>query len=173
MAGSSVRPEAAAGTSPAAEPGLAPAPLAIALPRWQRRVVYCSVAALVLTGLFWLAASWPSVMGGDVASLSETARRWAAAALRLHGIAAYVVLVAIGALLPMHVRLAWLRRRNRTSGAGLIVVLSVLSASGLWLYYGPEGGRPAISALHWLIGLALPVGLILHRWLGRRSRVGR
>ena len=47
---------------------------------------------------------------------------------------------------------------------------AVLIATAYGLYYtGSDALRGWISDLHIVVGLALPAGLILHVWLGRRS----
>lgn len=141
----------------------------IALPRWQRYAIYASLAALVLSGIAWLWAAWPLVVDSADA-LPARARSVALWALRLHGVAAYVALVVAGSVLTVHVRLGWSRRRNRASGSVMATLFVVLAASGLWLYYGGEAGRRGVSLAHWILGLAVPVWLVMHRALGLRSR---
>lgn len=140
-------------------------PLAIALPRWQRRAIYVSIALLLISGVAWLL-----VTGSNPADLSPAARSAATWLLRLHGASAYAVLIVAGSVLPLHLRLGWSRDRNRRSGSLLVALLLLLALSGLWLYYGPESGRDAASLSHWIAGLVLPVWLLLHRVWGLRSR---
>ncbi len=90
--------------------------------------------------------------------------------LRLHGAAAMGFLVALGTLLPVHVRRAWQFGLNRRSGAAVLGVAVVLIATGYALYYvGSEALRPLVSALHWGVGLAALPLVLVHRSLGRRS----
>ena len=93
--------------------------------------------------------------------------RWALAA---HGVAAYALLWAAGSLMPLHIRVAWRLRRNRTSGAVMGALLTLLALTGLWLYYGSLAGRDWVSVGHWLLGLMAALTVWLHRWLGRRLR---
>lgn len=138
------------------------------LPSWQRRAVWTCVAALVATGIAWLALdAW-----GD-ASGSPRARVALAWSLRLHGTLAHVFLVVIGSVLVLHVRNAWRIRRNRTSGSLVVATFLALAASGLWLYYGSAATRPYASAGHWLLGLVAPALLFVHRAIGRRGRPPR
>src|SRR5262250_2874423 len=79
-----------------------------------RVTLYSIVAVLFVTGVAWIAldrAVWP-----------ETSTYL----LRLHGGAAMVMLVLLGALLPLHMRIAWRRRRNRASGLVMVVANAVL-----------------------------------------------
>lgn len=145
--------------------------MAMALPRWQRWSIYASVGALLATGLLWLVVAWPPGSDGD--ALSATQRAVAGWALRSHGVVAYAMLVVAGSVLPVHLRLGWTRGRNRVSGGILAALLLVLATSGLWLYYGTGSSRSTVSLLHWLVGLALPIWLGLHRTLGLRARRGR
>jgi hypothetical protein len=91
--------------------------------------------------------------------------------LMLHGGVAMATLMLLGALVPLHVRRAWRSGRNRMTGPIMIVVNAALIATAFGLYYaGSETLRPWISDLHIALGLALPAGLLVHVWLGRRTR---
>ena len=64
---------------------------------------------------------------------------------------------------------AWRGRLNRVSGSVMLVCNAILIATAFGLYYlGSEATRPLISDLHIAVGLALPLLLALHIWLGRR-----
>jgi len=90
--------------------------------------------------------------------------------LRVHGAAAMIVLLLIGAVTALHSGSAWRDRKNRISGALLGGVLALLAVSGYLLYYsGSDATRQTASLAHWLLGLALPVFLAGHVWLGRRA----
>ena len=81
------------------------------------------------------------------------------------------ILVLIGMLLTGHVRFAWRARRNRGNGSLFLSALAVLSVTGYGLYYaGDESLREWTSWIHLGVGLALPLFLILHVWLGKKTR---
>jgi len=124
-----------------------------------RVTLYSIVAVLFVTGVAWIAldrAVWP-----------ETSTYL----LRLHGGAAMVMLVLLGALLPLHMRIAWRRRRNRASGLVMVVANAVLVVTAFGLYYtGSETLRHWTSELHIVIGLALPLLVAGHVVVGHRSR---
>lgn len=162
---------AEAGSNVSADPSQGSQAMPIALPRWQRLAIYTAVGALLATGIAWLIVAWPFGNGAD--DMTTAMRAAAAWSLRLHGIAAYAGLIVVGAVLPVHIRLAWLRQRNRASGCSLTILFLALAITGLWLYYGSEGGRSVVSTVHWLIGLAWPIWLIVHRTLGHASRSKR
>ena len=130
--------------------------------RWG---LYAALALMFATGLAWLVADWQkSVAGGDV---------WQAIAawlLMVHGGGAMATLLLLGALLPVHSYRAWRGKRNRTSGAIMVTLNSVLIATSFGLYYnGSEVIRPWISDIHIAIGVCLPVFLLVHIVLGRRT----
>lgn len=166
----------APGTS-APQPYARPAPAArlpanaapaLLLARWQRWGIYLSTGLLLLSGVAWLLASDVFDADGPLGNFGQSP--FAPWALRVHGIAAYAALVLTGTVLPVHIRLAWLLRRNRVTGSVLAFVIAALAATGLWLYYGPVAGRASVSLSHWIVGLALPAWLIFHRLRGLRLR---
>ena len=131
--------------------------------RWA---LYAAFAALTLTGAVWLLADWRKNplepdLWQDIAPVM----------LMLHGGTAMVALLLLGALVPLHVRRAWRSGRNRLTGPVMVTVNAVLIVSAFGLYYaGSDTLRPWVSDLHIAVGLALPPALLLHVWLGRRSR---
>ena len=141
---------------------------------WLRRALYAALAALTATaGSSWLAADWGK------ATTSTPTRGKASrptALLMLHGGTAMVSahLPLLGALVPLHVRRAWRSGRNRLTGPAMVAINAVLIATAFGLYYaGSDMLRHWISDVHIAIGLALPAGLVLHVWLGRRSAPAR
>ena len=91
--------------------------------------------------------------------------------MKIHGAAAMAVLVLIGMLLSGHVRSAWRARRNRANGSVFLSVFAVLTVTGYGLYYaGGEMLREWTSWIHLVVGLALPILVLIHIFLGRRTR---
>lgn len=124
-----------------------------------RAVLYGVVAVLFVTGAAWIAvdrAVWPKT---------------ATYLLRLHGGAAMAMLVLLGALLPLHVRIAWRRGKNLASGLVMLAANAILTGTAFGLYYtGSEALRHGTSELHIAVGLGLPLLVAGHALLGRRSR---
>lgn len=136
--------------------------------RWQRRAVHATTAALALTGLAWLVAHHALRTTGTFGEqLPSPLEPWA---LRLHGVLAQVFLLVLGSMTAVHIVLGWRLRRGRWSGGGLLAACAVLFATGLALYYAPEGWHAGASLLHWGLGLALPLLLGLHVARARRAR---
>lgn len=136
-----------------------------------RGALYAVVVALAGSGAAWLLVHFGDSLGYDLSELARIAgEAWA---LRVHGAAAIVALLAVGAMLATHTRLGWALRRNRSSGSLLVGTLFVLIATGYALYYlVDDASRPPVSVLHWSLGLALLPVLFAHIVLGRRSRRG-
>ena len=131
----------------------------------HRRLLYFAVALLFISGVAWTYWNYFVTSRDD----SEMAAK--ALAMKIHGGAAMAILVLIGMLLTEHVRVAWRARRNRANGSLFLSALSVLTITGYGLYYaGGESLRAWASWIHVGVGLALPLLLIFHVWLGRRTR---
>jgi hypothetical protein len=131
-----------------------------------RYALYAALAVLTVTGSGWLVADWNKDPAGP-----EFWQLVAADLLMAHGGAAMATLLLLGALFPLHVRRAWRTGRNRLTGPVMLGINAALIVTAFGLYYaGSDTLRPWISDLHIAIGAALPAILVLHVWLGRRSR---
>src|SRR5262245_55756281 len=137
----------------------------IRLRRLQRYFLYAVLALVFLSGVAWAywnyLAAWPG-------EFEMSAKAWA---MKIHGAAAMAVLVLVGMLLNEHVRLAWRARRNRANGSVFLSAFAFLTVTGYGLYYaGGERLRAWTSWIHLLTGLTLPILLLIHVLLGRRTR---
>ncbi|MBO0694861.1 MAG: DUF4405 domain-containing protein [Verrucomicrobia bacterium] len=133
--------------------------------RLQRYFLYGVLALLFLSGAAWAYWNYLAAPFGD---FEIGAKSWA---MKIHGAAAMAILVLIGMLLNGHVRFAWRARRNRANGSIFLTAFAVLTITGYGLYYaGGERLRAGTSWIHLAVGLALPVLLLIHILLGRRTR---
>ena len=135
-----------------------------------RRALYATLFAAFGSGVWWLIAHYGRIW---LPSLADDFRRLAqeGAAMKVHGAAAFAVLIALGAMSANHVRRGWGLARNRASGIVVIAVFGALVVTGYALYYWVDDAtRPPISVLHWVLGLALAPVVIVHILAGRRSR---
>ena len=131
-----------------------------------RAVLYIVVAVLFGTGAAWFAIDRLKEVG-PAAETWQDASAWL---LMLHGGAAMLFLLLLGALVALHVRIGWRLGNNRASGTVMLTVNAVLVVTAFGLYYaGSETLRPWISDIHIAIGLGFPLLLGLHAFLGRRS----
>ena len=134
---------------------------------WAHRTAWYAVAGtLLVTGVAWLVA--------DRMKTSPAHEIWqqsAATLLMVHGGAAMLALLLLGALAQVHVQRAWRSRRNRISGVAMVIINSILMLTAFGLYYsGSDVLRPWISDLHTGCGLFLPLLVAVHVLIGRRSR---
>jgi len=87
----------------------------------------------------------------------------------VHGGAAMMTLVLLGALIPVHILRAWRSRKNRLTGTVMATANLLLVATAFGLYYaGSEALRPYISDAHIAVGLAFPALFVIHVVTGRR-----
>ncbi len=130
------------------------------LPGWQRIPTHLIFSVCALSGLlFFLRHDLRvEIPGAETHSY-----------LVVHGVSAAFALLAIGAILPGHLRVAWIARRNRLSGLVMLAVMALLMLSGLMLYYGSEEWRDATVLTHWIVGGIVMAAFPLHLVLGRRD----
>jgi hypothetical protein len=132
-----------------------------------RLALYGVFALLFTSGAFWLLADQ---MKNSADADSEMWQQAAAFVLSLHGGAAMVTLMLLGALGPMHVQRAWRAKTNRGTGIASIALFGLLILTAFGLYYlGSEAVRPWISYVHIAFGLAVPAVVAGHVMVGRAS----
>jgi cation transport ATPase len=141
------------------------------LPVWRldppfRFAIYIAFAVLFASGAAWL--------GADQMKESANGEIWQQAAaylLMVHGGAAMLTLMLLGALFPLHIGRAWRAEKNRATGIVMLAFNAVLIATAFGLYYlASEILRPWASDLHIAFGLAMPVLFLVHVKTGRRKR---
>jgi hypothetical protein len=127
--------------------------------------LYAAFCELFATGAGWLLADQLKDSSGD-----DTWQEIAASLLMLHGAGAMAILMLLGALVPLHVQGAWRSGRNRATGTAMVTFNAVLVATAFALYYlGAETLRLSAADLHIGAGLILPMLLVVHVVVGRRS----
>ncbi len=131
---------------------------------WQKIAVFATTAVVGVTGLVWFILH--DMIDGEPGDVTRVL-------LMLHGISSYAILVVIGSLLPRHVRLGWVRRRNLVTGLTVTAVMAVLAATGLALYYGSEDLHTPVKWLHVAFGLGCFVLFPVHALLAAKSRRSR
>ena len=88
--------------------------------------------------------------------------------LVLHGVAAALVLIAFGTVLPFHLKAGLKAKKNIMSGLLQLALLAILIITALLLYYGPEEWREGSIQTHWVIGL-LFFGIFLFHGVLRKN----
>jgi len=128
---------------------------------WQRTAVFVATAVVGVSGLLWLILH--DMIDGESGDATHVL-------LILHGVSSYAILVVIGSLLPRHVRSGWVRRRNMVTGLTVTVVMAVLAATGLGLYYGGEDLHAPVKWLHVVFGLGCFALFPVHAFIAARSQ---
>ena len=133
----------------------------------RRWLVNLTGLGLWLTGLAWLGLHYFGVRQGEFGAEHNPLEAWSLAA---HGAFAFLALWALGLLWGVHVVNGWRLRRRRWTGGVLLGVFAILILSGYLLYYaGEDTVRPAVSLVHWAVGLLVLVAYLAHRLLRRGS----
>jgi magnesium-transporting ATPase (P-type) len=142
-----------------------PRPESIRLKAFHRYLLYAVLTLLFLSGVVWAYVNYlvslPSESELAVKSLS----------IKAHGAAAMATLVLIGTVLTAHVKFAWRAGRNRANGTLFLSAFGILTVTGYGLYYaGDERLRAWTGWIHLGVGLALPLLLLIHILLGKKTR---
>lgn len=129
------------------------------LSRPLKAVVYLAFGVLVLTGAV--------LMFPDYLPTSDTWEKFPALSRKIHGGAAMLALLVLGAL-TAHVKRGWKAAQNRLSGVVLLALNGFLIATGYGLYYAAEEDfRTWLIRWHGWIGLGTVVLLPAHVVVGR------
>jgi hypothetical protein len=130
-----------------------------------RLALYGVFALLFASGVLWLLADQ---MKNNTEADTETWQQLASLLLSMHGAAAMLTLMLLGALGPMHVQRAWRAKTNRVTGIASIGTYGLLIATAFGLYYlGSETVRPWVSYIHIAFGLSVPAVIAAHVFVGR------
>jgi hypothetical protein len=123
------------------------------MPAWQRYFVLVGMLGCSLTGTAYLL--------GHEFHIQRTLLG-AHSVLMWHGIAAMAATIALGSVLPFHLKAGLKSQRKLWSGLSQLAFIAILLISGGLLYYGPEEIRGEVIATHWMIGVAFFAIFLLH-----------
>ena len=133
------------------------------LNRILRLALYVVLLTLFVSGAVWLG------IDTDDPTLPGSWRSAATVLLQVHGGAAMIFLVLLGALIPLHMQGNWSRGRPRCSGVVLLTLNAILIVTAYALYYASEGLRAWAGDIHIAAGFGLPAVVVFHIWHGRRE----
>jgi hypothetical protein len=140
---------------------------ALRLSSRQQRWFYGAFAVLFATGAGWMVLHWWPT-NGDADLGPSPAEPWL---MKIHGAAAMVALVVLGALIPLHIRRGWRVGVNRFTGMVMIGTMGLLALTGYGLYYaGGEKLRDIVVLIHEVVGIGLPLAIVWHIVRGRNVR---
>jgi len=123
------------------------------MPGWQKWFVIFGILACSISGSLYL-------LGHEF----ELARPQLGAhfILTMHGLTAMLATLALGSVLPFHLKVGWKSKTKWMSGFGQLGSLAILLISGGLLYYGPETIREIVIQIHWMIGLLFLALFLIH-----------
>lgn len=120
------------------------------------------IPAFMIFRLEWNIESimeWP-IISGDIRSTITV----------LHSIFGWLMIWLTGALWSIHMRSHWRLKENRTNGMMLNLLIALLLASTLGMYYfGDELLSLYSSIVHSILGILFPLTIFLHRHQGKKS----
>lgn len=138
------------------------------IPLRVRLGLFTALATSWVSGIGFFALSRWFTVDGD---FGPEKHPWQQPLLTVHGGAAFIMMLAFGALLVAHVPLAWRLNRLRVLGLSLVSMLGLQMTTGYLLYYlADDSAREIISNLHAANGFALPFLLAAHIVCGIRGR---
>jgi hypothetical protein len=130
---------------------------------WQKLSIFATATAVGVSGLLWFLLH--DVFAAESDAMADIAHML----LVLHGVSSYALLVAIGSLLPVHVRSGWQRRRNLVTGLSVTGATAILGVTALVLYYGGEEMHAPAKWLHLIFGFLCFAVFPAHAFFGERS----
>jgi hypothetical protein len=130
---------------------------------WQKLLIFSTTAAVGVSGLLWFLLH--DVFSAESDELADIAH----VLLVVHGVSSYALLVAVGSLLPVHIRRGWQRRRNLLTGLSVTGAVAILGVTALVLYYGGEEMRAPAKWLHLILGFLCFAVFPAHAFLGEKS----
>lgn len=130
------------------------------MPNWQRSLVIYGMLTCSITGLTYLAGHQFQIQRAILGTHSI---------LAAHGIAAMLATLALGSVLPFHIKAGYKSKRQWWSGFSQLGFLAVLVISGALLYYGPEGIRDSVISTHWIVGTLFFTIFVFHAFSKLRS----
>lgn len=123
------------------------------MPGWQRSFVIGGMLACSITGSLYLLGHEFQIQRTTLGTHNI---------LATHGIAAMLATLALGSVLPFHLKAGLKSKKKWISGFSQLSLLAILLISGALLYYGPEAIRNEVISIHWIVGLVFFVIFLLH-----------
>jgi len=131
------------------------------MPPWQRHFILVGMLSCSLTGTVYLF--------GHEFQIQRTLLG-THAVLAWHGVSAILASMALGSILPFHLKAGLKSKRKLLSGLSQLGFLAALLISGALLYYGPEEMRELVVLTHWLVGVAFFALFLLHGVYSKQSK---
>jgi len=124
------------------------------MPVWQKWFVTSGMMICSLTGVIYLLGHQLQINRVLLGNHNV---------LAIHGTAAIFATLALGSILPFHLKAGLKSGRKWLSGFSQLSLLSALIISGALLYYGPEWMRDTVIDVHSVIGLLFFAIFLMHQ----------
>lgn len=125
---------------------------------------------LFISGIVWLLLHYFYNINGEFGLESHP---FESKVLCIHGFAAFAFMFIFGNIWAIHAKHGIQKKikRNFRSGIANVIIFSLLSITGVILYYtGSDMIRYIVSLVHWVSGIAVFIVVILHATYRRRVR---
>jgi hypothetical protein len=132
------------------------------MPTWQRSFVISSMLACSISGSLYL-------LGHEFQIQRSTFGNHTV--LAIHGIFAMIATIALGSVLPFHLKAGLKSKKKWLSGFSQLSFLAILLNTGALLYYGSAEIRDSVVITHWVVGLLFFLIFLLHAVFAIEIRV--
>ena len=123
------------------------------MPSWQRSFVVSSMLACSISGCLYLLGHEFQIQRSIFGNHNV---------LATHGIFAMIATLALGSVLPFHLKAGIKSKKKWVSGFSQLSFLAVLLTTGALLYYGSAETRDSVVITHWVVGLLFFLIFLLH-----------
>jgi hypothetical protein len=123
------------------------------MPSWQRSFVISSMLVCSISGCLYLLGHEFQIQRSIFGNHNVLAS---------HGIFAMIATLALGSVLPFHLKAGLKSKKKWISGFSQLSFLAILLSTGALLYYGPMEMRDSLVITHWVVGLLFFAIFLLH-----------
>ena len=123
------------------------------MPGWQRLFVIGGMLACSISGSLYLLGHEFQIQRAALGNHNV---------LALHGVFAMIATLALGSVLPFHLKAGLKSKQKWLSGLSQLGFLVALLFTGALLYYGPAEMRDTVVCAHWVLGLVFFAIFLLH-----------
>jgi len=132
------------------------------MPGWQRSFVITGMLACSITGSLYLLGHEFHIQRSILGTHTI---------LAIHGVTAMLATLALGSVLPFHLKAGLKSNKKWISGFSQLSFLASLLITAALLYYGPAEIRDEVISTHWIVGILFFTTFLLHGVKkGRRSK---
>jgi hypothetical protein len=123
------------------------------MPSWQRSFVISSILACSITGSLYLLGHEFQIQRSTLGNHNV---------LAAHGVFAIIATLALGSVLPFHLKAGIKSKKKWISGFSQLSFLAILLTTGALLYYSSADIRDSVVITHWVVGLLFFFIFLLH-----------